>query len=85
MAWPTRLFWPEFAHRLLAKVQRGLPALSLECDATRRLWQFMEQLDEPSWDFDEITIKLLDPATKSQLAVTVDVESRQYLTISKGD
>lgn len=68
---------------LLARADRGVPVMSLEGDATRRIWQFMEHLSEPL-DFDnnpEVTIVIFDTVTQQKLTVITDMEYNKYLSI----
>jgi hypothetical protein len=75
-------------YELLAKAERGVPVMSLEGDASRRLWQFMENLSSPSESSNdaEIHVILLDSTTSERLSLIVDVDERKYLTVTrKGD
>ncbi|MBP2018538.1 hypothetical protein J2Z79_001953 [Symbiobacterium terraclitae] len=66
---------------LLAQVERGVPVLYLESDASRRLWQFMELLSEAIDPTDDVTVVLLDPVGGDQVRVTVDPQARTYLSV----
>jgi len=69
---------------LLAKADRGFPVMSLEHEATRRLWQFMEKLTDLENEFlDEMEISIFDPTSGDHLKVSVDRENKQYLTIDR--
>jgi hypothetical protein len=72
-----RVDFPLF--RLLAQADRGVPAMSLEDDTTRRLWQFMELLSQPLNE-PEVDVQLLDTVTGERLFVGVDMEEGRYLT-----
>jgi hypothetical protein len=68
---------------LLAKANRGVPVMSLESDATRRIWQFMEQLSE-RLDFEdnpEVEITIFDAVTHQKINVVTDLELKKYLVI----
>jgi hypothetical protein len=71
---------------LLKQTDSGVPVLAIENDATRRLWQFMEQLT-PNSDstLDEIKLVLHDPASGHRLHVEIDVPGRRYLQIRSED
>lgn len=68
---------------LLARANRGVPVMSLEGDATRRIWQFMEQLSErlDLEDNPEILITIFDTVTHQKLNAVADLELKKYLTI----
>lgn len=69
--------------RLLHQAERGLPALLLQPEATRRIWQFLEQLTDGTVPVDdEVTAQILDPMTGEHLEVTVDPQTRTYITIT---
>lgn len=69
--------------RLLHQAERGLPALLLQPEATRRIWQFLEQLtDEMMPTDDEITAQIFDPMTGEHLEVTIDLQTKTYITIT---
>jgi hypothetical protein len=60
-----------------------LPALLLQPEATRRIWQFLEQLtDEMMPTDDEITAQIFDPMTGEHLEVTIDLQTKTYITIT---
>lgn len=68
--------------RLLHQAERGLPALLLQPDATRRIWQFLEQLTDGTVPVDdEVTAQILDPMTGEHLEVTVDPQTKTYISI----
>jgi len=71
--------------RLLHQAERGLPALLLQPEASRRIWQFLEQLTDrnPPLD-DEVKARILDPVTGEQLEVTIDVPAGTYIAIKGG-
>jgi hypothetical protein len=69
---------------LLAKADRGLPVMSLEHEATRRLWQFMEKLTDFRNEYlDEMEISIFDPTSGDHLKISVDRENKQYLAIDR--
>ena len=69
--------------RLLHQAERGLPALLLQPEATRRIWQFLEQLTDGTVPMDdEVTAQILDPMTGEHLVVTVDPQTKTYITIT---
>jgi hypothetical protein len=70
--------------RLLHQAEQGLPALLLQPDLTRRIWQFLEQLTDRARPQDrDVNISILDTATGEQLMVTVDTEEKAYVTIQQ--
>lgn len=70
--------------RLLHKAELGLPILLLQPEATRRVWQFLEQLTDQEMALDEETVvQILDPVTGERFNVTVDVKSSRYLAIER--
>lgn len=70
--------------RLLHQAELGLPVLLLQPEATRRIWQFLEQLTDQEMAFDEETVvQILDPVTGERFTVTVDVHSNRYLAIER--
>ena len=72
--------------RLLHHAEHGLPALLLQPEASRRIWQFLEQLTDTTIVADgEVTAQILDPTTGEQLAVTIDPQERIYLAIQRTD
>jgi hypothetical protein len=82
-----RVDFPLF--ELLLQAEAGVPALSLEGDATRRLWRFMEELslnarEQESRD-SEVPITLLNRATHERMVVIVDVVEGRYVAISKSE
>jgi hypothetical protein len=66
---------------LLQRAERGVPVLSLEGDTMRRLWQFMEQLNDPTKEEGEVSIVLFDPTSAEQLTVVIDPEDKRFLSI----
>ncbi len=76
-----RVDYPLF--RLLHQAERGVPALLLQPDATRRVWQFLEQLTDQNAPLDdEVTVQILDPMTGEYLEVTVDQQMKTYVSIT---
>jgi hypothetical protein len=72
--------------RLLHQAEHGLPALLLQPEASRRIWQFLEQLTDASIATDgEITAQILDPTTGEQISVTIDPQDRIYLAVNRID
>lgn len=70
--------------RLLHQAELGLPILLLQPEATRRVWQFLEQLTDQEMALDEETVvQILDPVTGERFNVTVDVKSSRYLAIER--
>lgn len=68
---------------LLSKAERGVPVMSLEGDASRRIWKFMEKLSEP-FDFindPEIKVTIFDTTTRQKIEVITDVEFKKYISI----
>jgi energy-coupling factor transporter ATP-binding protein EcfA2 len=71
---------------MLEQAQRGIPMLSLDNDLTRRLWQFMEQLNRGvELREDETRITLLDPTSAERLTVTVDNIEKRYVAVERGN
>lgn len=69
---------------LLAQSERGVPVLSLDNDATRRLWQFMEKLAIDSKQLmAEAKVVIFNTATGEKLDVMVDLMEKQYLEINR--
>lgn len=67
--------------QLLAQVERGVPVMFMETDATRRLWSFLEALSEPIDYEEDVTIIVFDPISGEQLTVIVDLEKKRYLSV----
>ncbi len=68
--------------RLLHQAERGLPALLLQPEATRRIWQFLEQLTDKIVLDDEIDVQIFDPVTREYLKVKIDLVTKTYLEIT---
>lgn len=69
--------------RLLYQAERGLPALLLQPEATRRIWQFLEKLTDRNASMDdEVKAQILDPMTGEHLEVTVDPHTKMYIAIA---
>ncbi|WP_420640462.1 Druantia anti-phage system protein DruA [Candidatus Leptofilum sp.] len=70
---------------VIAQCRRGVPVLSIDNDATRRLWQFMEKLARTSHNssHDETEIIVLNTSTREELSVLVDLIDKQYLAINQ--
>ncbi len=70
--------------RLLHQAEQGLPALLLQPDLTRRIWQFLEQLTDRARPQDrDVTVQILDTVSGEQLTVTVDTEEKSYISINQ--
>jgi hypothetical protein len=70
--------------RLLRQAERGLPVLLLQPEATRRIWQFLEQLPDKELSFEEeAKVQILDPVTGERFDVTVDTQTNKYLAIER--
>lgn len=70
--------------RLLHQAERGLPVLLLQPEATRRIWQFLEQLPDQRLSIEEeAKVQILDPVTGGKFDVTVDTQTNKYLAIER--
>jgi hypothetical protein len=58
--------------------------MSLDDQAARRLWQFMEQLAETvsPRDLVDLQMVLLDPVTTERIQVGIDAEAKRYHSLS---
>lgn len=74
-------------YELLLQAERGVPALSLDGEPVRRLWAFMEQLSLASATDGnaEVSITVLNRATRQRAVVTVDTNERRYVSIQEGE
>jgi hypothetical protein len=71
-------------YRLLVEAERGVPMLFIENEVTKRVWRFVEQLqDFDSVPDDELVITLLDIDEKKELCVTIDMEDKRYISIEQ--
>jgi hypothetical protein len=69
---------------LFAEAERGVPMLYIESPAAKRVWRFIEQLQETTGIHrDEVTITLLDIEDKKELRVTIDMEDKRYTSIER--
>jgi hypothetical protein len=71
-------------YRLLLEVERGVPMLLIkDNDTTKRIWRFMEQLQQVNdlVDNDEIAIILMDIDDNREMSVIIDREDKKYLSI----
>jgi ABC-type uncharacterized transport system YnjBCD substrate-binding protein len=69
----------------LHRAEQGLPALMLQPETTRRIWQFLEHLTDRNASIeDEVTARILDPVTQQEIRVTVDTEDNSYIAINEG-
>lgn len=68
---------------LLLEAERGVPVLFMENDNVKRVWRFVEQLqaNDKLRDEDEVTVSLLDVQGKKEISVTIDRDSKRYLSI----
>jgi hypothetical protein len=72
-------------YRFLHRAEQGLPALMLQPETTRRIWQFLEHLTDRNASIeDEVTAQILDPVTQQEIRVTVDTEDNSYIAINEG-
>lgn len=71
-------------YSLLLEAERGVPVLLMESDTVKKVWRFIEQLqDEDSIEDDEdVSISLFDVQGKREVKVVVDRESKRYSSIS---
>ena len=72
--------------QLLLQSECGVPVVSLEGDANRRLWQFMEHLSDGAHiDMSETTVTISDSTTSEQITITVNAEIGKYISIVQGE
>ncbi|WP_249861028.1 Druantia anti-phage system protein DruA [Paenibacillus konkukensis] len=71
---------------LLLEAERGVPVLFMENDNVKKVWRFIEQLqtNDRLKEEDEIAVTLLDVQGKKEINVTIDRDSRKYLSIQSG-
>ncbi|MCI3918741.1 DUF4338 domain-containing protein [Paenibacillus sp. TRM 82003] len=71
---------------LLLEAERGVPVLFMENDNVKKVWRFIEQLqaNDKLKEEDEITVTLLDVQGKKEISVTIDMDSKKYLSIQSG-
>ncbi len=71
---------------LLLEAERGVPVLFMENDNVKKVWRFIEQLQSKDRhkDEDEISVTLLDVQGKKEINVTIDRDSKKYLSIQSG-
>jgi hypothetical protein len=71
---------------LLLEAERGVPVLFMENDNVKRVWRFVEQLqaNDKLRDEDEVTVSLLDVQGKKELSITIDRDSKRYISIQTG-
>lgn len=69
---------------LLLEAERGVPMLLIkDNETTKRVWRFIEQLQQVT-DLDdsgEITLTMLDIDDKKELSVKIDREDKKYLSV----
>jgi hypothetical protein len=68
---------------LFAEAERGVPMMYIESPAVKRVWRFIEQLQETNGAEDEIIVSLLDVDNKKELCVTIDMEDNRYTSIEQ--
>lgn len=72
--------------QLLHQAAQGLPALLLQPDLTRRIWQFLEQLTDRTRSQDrDVKVQILDTVSGEQLTVIIDTEEKGYVSITRKD
>ncbi len=71
-------------YSLLLEAERGVPVLLMESDTVKKVWRFIEQLqNENNLDVeDDISISLFDVQGKREVKVVIDRESKRYSSIS---
>lgn len=70
-------------YSLLLEAERGVPVLLMESDIVKKVWRFVEQLQDTS-DLDEeddVCISLFDVQGKKEVTVTIDRDSKRYTRI----
>lgn len=69
-------------YKLLLDAERAVPVLLMESDIVKKVWRFVEQLQDASdLDDDDVTISLFDVQGKREVSVIIDRESRRYTNI----
>ena len=71
-------------YSLLLEAERGVPVLLMESDIVKKVWRFVEQLqDNSEMDADDdVVISLFDVQGKKEVSVVIDRESKRYTSIS---
>ena len=71
-------------YSLLLEAERGVPVLLMESDTVKKVWRFIEQLqnEDDINDEDDISIALFDVQGKREVKVVIDRESKRYSSIS---
>ena len=71
-------------YSLLLEAERGVPVLLMESDTVKKVWRFIEQLqnEDDIEDDDDINISLFDVQGKREVKVVIDRESKRYSSIS---
>jgi hypothetical protein len=67
---------------VLANAKRGVPMMYLESSLTRRIWQFIENLDREA-KRDEVSITIYDTQTKEKCVIEVDKRAKQYIGLKQ--
>lgn len=70
-------------YSLLLEAERGVPVLLMESDNVKKVWRFVEQLQNTSDldDEDDVSISLFDVQGKKEVTVTIDRDSKRYTHI----
>ena len=71
---------------LFLEAERGVPIMFMENDVSKKVWRFIEQLQNTSdmKNKDDVTVTILDVYAKKELRVSIDKENRRYSSIEKG-
>lgn len=71
-------------YNLLLEAERGVPVLLMESDTVKKVWRFIEQLQngDDIDDEDDINISLFDVQGKREVKVIIDRESKRYSSIT---
>jgi len=71
-------------YNLLLEAERGVPVLLMESDLVKKIWRFVEQLQDTRDldNDDDICISLFDIQGKKEVSVMIDRESKRYCSIS---
>jgi len=69
-------------YSLLLEAERGVPVLLMESDTVKKVWRFIEQLQDENNIDDDISIALFDVQGKREVKVVIDRESKRYSSIS---
>ena len=74
-------------YNLLLEAERGVPVLLMESDTVKKIWRFVEQLqNETDLEHeDDVNLSLFDVQGKREIVVTIDRESKRYsgITVKK--